>query len=137
MEVDHSGKVIDRHVTKGIIRSKKKMNYDAVQDIIDGKETEDTVGFDTLEYTVKPHETLDKIAFENGITVESILEVNPELDVNNIEGKTINVPALQIIKNLYDLSKKITSFKERRGELKFMSDEVKVVQDVNDEVIDI
>ena len=122
---------------KGIICSKKKMNYDAVQDIIDGKDTEDTVGYDTLEYTVKPHETLEKIAFENGVTVEDILKYNEGLDRDNIEGKTINVPAHQIIRNMYDLSKKITSFKERRGELKFSGDEVKVVQDENDNVIDI
>ena len=137
MEVDHSGKVLDRRVTKGIICSKKKMNYDAVQDIIDGKDTEDTVGYDTLEYTVKPHETLEKIAFENGVTVEDILKYNEGLDRDNIEGKTINVPAHQIIRNMYDLSKKITSFKERRGELKFSGDEIKVVQDENDNVIDI
>lgn len=137
MEVDHSGKVISRHVTKGIICSKKKMNYDAVQDIIDDKETEDTVGYDTLEYTVKAHETLDNVAFQNGITLEELLEANPGLDTKNVSGKTINVPARQIIKNMFDLSKKLTAEKGRRGELKFMSDEVKVVQDEMDEVVDI
>ena len=137
MEVDHSGKVIDRHVTKGIICSKKKMNYDAVQDIIDGKETEDTVGYDTLEYTVKPHQTLEDVAFENGITVEDILDVNPGLDQSKLEGKVINVPAHQIIRNMHDLSKKLTNRKHSLGELTFASDEVKVVQDENDEVIDI
>lgn len=137
MEVDHSGKVIDRHVTKGIICSKKKMNYDAVQDIIDGKDTEDTVGYDTLEYTVKPHQTLDDVAFENGIIVEDILNVNPGLDLDKLEGKVINVPAHQIIKNMYDLSKKLTNRKYILGELSIVSDEIKVVQDEMDEVVDI
>ena len=137
MEIDHSGKVLNRRVTKGIICSKKKMNYDAVQDIIDGKETEDTVGYETLEYTVKEGQTLEDVAFENAVTVEDILAVNEGIDVNNIVGKTINVPAHQIIRNMYDLSKKLTAEKERRGAPRFEGDEVKVIQDEDDEVVDI
>ena len=55
----------------------------------------------------------------------------------NVAGKTINVPAHQIIRNMYDLSKKLTAEKERRGAPRFEGDEVKVVQDEVDEVVDI
>ena len=137
MEVDHSGKVVNRRVTKGIICSKKKMNYDAVQDIIDDKETEDTIGYETIEYTVKAHETLDNVAFQNGITLEDLLAVNEGLEPTNAAGKTVKVPVRPIIKNMYTLSKKISAFKEGRGEVSFCSDEVKVVQDDMDEVTDI
>ena len=65
------------------------------------------------------------------------MDVNPGLDQSKLEGKVINVPAHQIIRNMHDLSKKLTNRKHSLGELTFASDEVKVVQDENDEVIDI
>lgn len=139
MEIDHSGKVVESRVTKGIINSKKKMNYDAVEDILNDRETEDTKDYTTLEYTVKKGETLNDIAFANNLVVDDLLEVNKELvNENDIkEGMIINVPCKQILKNMHALSKRISAFKQRRGELVFVGDEVKVIQDENDEVIDI
>lgn len=136
MEIDHSGKVVNARVTKGIINSKKKMNYDAVQDIIDDKETEDTKDYTTLEYTVKKGETLGDIAFSNNMTTDELLLVNQGIE-NVKEGDIVNIPCRNVLKNMYALSKKISAFKERRGELKFEGNEVKVYQDINDEVVDI
>lgn len=131
MEIDHSGKVVNSRITKGIVKSKKKMNYDAVQDIIDNKDTEDTKDYTTLKYTAKKGDTIESIAFANNLTKEDLLEVNDDLN-GDLEGKEINVPCRQIIKNMRALSKQISAFKERRGELKFLGDEAKVSQDEND-----
>ena len=54
MEIDHAGNIVNENVFISVIKSKKKMNYDAVQDIIDDKETEDTKDYTTVKYTVKP-----------------------------------------------------------------------------------
>lgn len=138
MEIDHSGNVINSRISKGIIKSKKKMNYDAVQDIIDNKDTEDTKGYRTLPYISKKGDNLDKIAFENNVTTDELLEYNKDLIGKRLEeGTTVNVPCRAVIKNMNALSKVISAFKERRGELKFVSDESKIYQDENDKVIDI
>jgi ribonuclease R len=52
MEIDHSGKVVNKKVCKGIIKSKKKMNYDAVQALMD-KDYDSEELFATNEYTLK------------------------------------------------------------------------------------
>lgn len=137
MEVNHSGKAISRKVVKGIIRSRKKMNYDAVQDIIDDKETEDTKDYTVLKYIAVNNDTIESIAFQNNITVDDLLKVNEGLDTNKLVGKEVNIPCRPILKNMHTLSKMISANKERRGELKFVSDETKIYQDENDEVIDI
>lgn len=136
MEISHDGAVVSSRVAKGIINSKKKMNYDAVQDIIDDKETEDTKGYDTLEYTLKNGETLESVAFSNGLTKEELLSYNKGL-IEEKEGSVINIPVRKVLKNMHDLSKKISAFKYRRGEIKFVGDETKIYQDENDKVVDI
>ena len=138
MEIDHSGNVVTSQVCKGIIRSKKKMNYDAVEDIIEGKDTVETKDYTTLVYTANDTDTIESIAFQNNITVEELLEHNPDLDVENICGKDINVPCRQIIKNMHALSKILQANKHRRGEVRFEGDESKQIMDEEtDKVIDI
>ena len=133
MEIDHSGKVVNSRVVKGIIKSRKKMNYDAVQDIIDDKETEDTKDYTTLEYIAKKGETLANIAFANNMTEDELLEYNKGIKVE--EGTVVNVPCKNVLKNMHVLSKMISVYKQKRGELTFESDEAKIYQDENDEVV--
>ena len=135
MEIDHSGKVVSKRIVKGIINSRKKMNYDAVQDIIEDKETDDTVGYDTLEYVVKEGETKESIAFSNNMTVEELLSYNEGKDFST--GSRVNIPCRRIIKTMHALSKILRAAKERRGEIEFLSDEVKIVMDETDKVTDI
>lgn len=132
MEIDASGKVVNRRVVKGIINSKKKMNYDAVQDLIDNKDTEDTKDYTTLSYTAIKGDTLDSIAFANCITVDELKKYNPSIN-GDIIGKEINVPCKNVIKNAYILSKLISNYKHTRGEIIFDGDEAKIYQDENDE----
>ena len=136
MEVDHSGKVVNKKVCKGIIKSKKKMNYDAVQALIDKDyNSEELNGYETLVYTIKDNETFSDVAYANGLTVEELLEYNPDFDRN--KSKDINVPCSKIIENAHRLSKVIDAMKERRGELIFVSDETKIYQDDNDVPYDV
>ncbi len=139
MEINHSGEVVNSKITKGIIHSKKKMNYDAIQDVIDGVESEDTKDYNTLEYNTMKEETLSDIAFAYAVTVDELLELNPDLKGKTIleKGTSIKVPCKQIIKLMSELSKKISANKQRRGELRFSSDETKIHQDESDEPIDI
>ena len=125
MEIDHSGKVINKKVCKGIIKSKKKMNYDAVQALIDKDiESVELKDYNTLEYTLKDKETLSDVAYANGMTVDELLKYNQ--DSNN---KVVNVPCSKIIENAHRLSKVIDAMKQRRGEIRFVSDETKIKQD--------
>ena len=127
MEIDHSGKVVNKKVCKGIIKSKKKMNYDAVQALIDkDMNSEELDGYNTLEYTLKEGETLDDVAYANGMTTEELIKYNPDF---NSECKVVNVPCSKIIENAHRLSKVIDGMKQRRGEIKFVSDETKIKQD--------
>ena len=135
MEIDHSGKVVNRNITKGIIKSRKKMNYDAVQDILENKSTEDTVGYDTLEYIVSEGDTLDSIALNNNMTREELMSYNENCDFK--VGSVVNIPCDKILKNMHTLSKILRDNKHRRGEIEFLSDEVKIVMDDADKVIDI
>ena len=98
-ELDHSGKIINPDVFLSVIKSKQKMNYDAVQDIIEDKETEDTKDYVTLKFTVKNQETIDDIAFKYAITKEELLKYNKESDFKS--GKEVNIPTRKIIKNHY------------------------------------
>ena len=132
MEIDHSGKIVTKRITKGIIKSRKKMNYDAVQDIIEDKDTKDTNDYTTLEYVLKDGETLKSVAFENNMTESELLEYNP-----NFDSKVVNVPVRKIIKNMFASSKEIKASKHRRGELEFISDEKKHKYDENGKTIDV
>ena len=134
-ELDHSGNVINPNVFLSVIRSKQKMNYDAVQDIIDGKYTEDTENYVTLKYTVKPNETIHDIAFKYGITTNDLLEYNKEEDFK--EGKEVNIPTRNVVLNYYVTSKIMAAALKRRGKLDFDGREVKHIFDENDNVIDI
>ena len=103
MEIDHAGHIVNQNVYLSVIKSKKKMNYDAVQDIIENKDTEDTKDYITLKYTVKENETIDDIAFKNSITKEKLLEFN---NIENIKpGNEIDIPTRDIIKLMYKISK--------------------------------
>ena len=135
MEIDHSGKVVDYKVCKGIIRSRKKMNYDAVEDIIEGKDTEDTKDYTTLEYIVKKGDTKESIGYENNMSPVEMDDYNKECKYN--VGDSVNIPISKIINNMYSLSKELSAFKKRRGELSFESDESYIKMDENDEVYDI
>ena len=135
MEIDHSGKVVDYRVCKGIIKSRKKMNYDAVEDIIEGKDTEDTKDYTTLDYIVKKGDTRDTIAYQFNMSPDQLDEYNK--DCKYIVGDSVHVPISIIIKDMYSLSKELSAFKKRRGELSFESDEAYIKMDENDEVYDI
>ena len=135
MEIDHSGKVVNKKICKGIIKSKKKMNYDAVQALIDKDFNSDELEtYNTLEYTLKDGETLEDVALANAMTIDELLEYNPNV---NTKTRTINVPCSKIIENAHRLSKVISAMKHRRGELSFISDEAKIKQDDNDVPYDV
>ena len=135
MEIDHSGKVVDYKVCKGIIRSRKKMNYDAVEDIIEGRDTEDTKDYTTLEYIVKKGDTKESIGYENNMSPLELDDFNKECKYN--VGDSVNIPVSKIINSMHSLSKELSAFKKRRGELSFESDEAYIKMDENDEVYDI
>lgn len=134
-ELDHSGKIINPNVFLSVIKSKQKMNYDAVQDIIEGKDTEDTKDYVTLKYTVKDKESIDDIAFKYSITKEELLKYNKESDF--ISGNEVNIPTRSVIQNCYVTSKIIGAALKRRGKIDFDGREVKHIFDENDNVIDI
>jgi len=135
MEIDHTGNVVNYKICKGIIKSRKKMNYDAVQDIIDGKETEDTKDYTTLDYIVKEGDTKESIAFKNNMSPNELDEYNKDCKYN--VGDSVNIPVKVIIKSMYALSKVLSANKKRRGEITFESDEAYIKMDENDEVYDI
>ncbi len=135
MEIDHAGNIVTKHISKGIINSRKKMNYDAVQDIIDDKSTEDTKDYNTLVYIAKEGDTIESIAFQNSITREELLKYNDGLVVE--KGTKVNVPVSNILKNFHALSKILRAKKEKRGELEFIGDEKKYAYDDNGKVKDV
>ena len=134
-ELDHAGRVSNPDVFMAVIKSKKKMNYDAVQDIIEGKETEDTKDYTVLKYTVKENETIDDIAFKFMSTTEELLSVNKQSDF--VSGNEINIPTRRVVKNYYITSKIQGDALRRRGKLDFDGHEVKHVFDEDDNVIDV
>ena len=134
-ELDHSGKIINPNVFMSVIKSKQKMNYDAVQDIIDGKETEDTKDYVTLKYTVKENETINDIAFKYAITVDDLLKYNKESDF--VSGNEVNIPTRSVVLNNYVSSKIMGSALDRRGKINFDGKEPYYKFDENDKVIDI
>lgn len=136
LEIDHSGRIVNQDVFLSVIRSKKKMNYDAVQDILDGKETEDTKDYTTIKYTVKENETIDDIAFKNCITPERLLEFNKLEDFK--PGNEVNLPIRDIIKLMYKVSKVMDTKLAKDGKCDFDSNgEKKQIFDENDKLIDI
>ncbi len=136
LEIDHSGRMVNQEVFLSVIKSKKKMNYDAVQDIIEGKETEDTKDYTTIKYTVKPNETIDDIAFKNCITPERLLEFNKPEDFKS--GNEINIPISDVIKLMYKVSKVMDTRLVKDGKCDFDSNsEKKQIFDENDKLIDI
>ena len=136
LEIDHSGRIVNQDVFLSVIRSKKKMNYDAVQDILEGKETEDTKDYTTVKYTVKENETIDEIAFKNCITPERLLEFNKLEDFK--PGNEVNIPISDIIKLMYKVSKVMDSRLAKDGKCDFDSNgEKKQIFDENDKLIDI
>ena len=144
-ELDHSGKIINPNVFLSVIRSKQKMNYDAVQDIIEDKYTDDTKDYVTLKYTVKENETIDDIAFKYAITKEELLKIKtPDgkfIDINKESdfksGNEVNSPTRSVIKNYYVTSKIMEGALKRRGKIDFDGRERKYEFDENDNVIGI
>ena len=134
-ELDHAGKIINPNVFISVIRSKQKMNYDAVQDIIDDKETEDTKDYVTLKYTVKDDETIGDIAFKYNLTTDELLKFNNIEDFKS--GNEINIPTRKYIKNHYVTYKIMEDALRRRGKINFEGKEPKHIFDENDNVIDI
>ncbi len=129
MEIDHSGNVVSKSINKGIIRSRKKMNYDAVQDIIENKDTEDTESYTTLPYVAREGETIEFIAFSNNMTKEELLEYNKDIEIK--KGTEVNIPVRKILKNMHVVSKTLRAEKNRRGNLEFLGDEKKFEYDKN------
>ena len=134
-ELTHSGEVLHPKVFPAVIKSKQKMNYDAVQDIIDGKNTEDTKDYTVLKYIVNKDETIDSIAFKYGMTKDELLKYNTKVEFK--EGNEINIPTRKVVLNNYVTSKIMKSALERRGKVDFNGRERKYVFDENDKVIDI
>ena len=143
-ELDHAGNIINPQVYLTVIKSKKKMNYDAVQDIIDGKDTEDTKDYTTLKYTVQDGETIESIAFKYALTREDLLRYTingKEEEINKLEdfvpGKEVNIPTRAVVLNNYVSSKIMGDSLKRRGKIDFEGREPKYIFDENDKVIDI
>ena len=134
-ELDHAGKRHNPHVFLAVIKSKKKMNYDAVQDIIEDKETEDTKDYTTITYTVKPNETIDEVAFKYVTTREELLKYNKVEDF--VPGREVNIPVRVVVKNYNVTSRIMKSTLKRRGKINFEGKEPKYIFDENDNVIDI
>ncbi len=134
-ELDPSGKRHNPKVFMAVIKSKKKMNYDAVQDIIEDKETEDTKDYTTIKYTVHEGEGIDEVAFKYVTTREKLLEYNKLEDFKS--GNEVNIPVRTVVINNYVSSKIIKSALERRGKINFDGSEPKHIFDENDKVIDV
>lgn len=134
-ELNHSGEILNPNVFLSVIKSKQKMNYDAVEDMIKGKETENTKDYKVLKYTVKENETLDGIAFKYGITSFELMKYNTKTDIK--EKCEINIPTKKVIINNYISSKIMKSALKRRGKIDFDSKERKYEFDKNDNVIGI
>ncbi|MBQ6285114.1 MAG: RNB domain-containing ribonuclease [Bacilli bacterium] len=134
-ELTPSGERVNPKIYPAVIKSKQKMNYDAVQDIIDNKYTEDTKDYTTLKYTVKKDDTIDSIAYMYAMKKEELLEVNEEKDIK--EGNEINIPTRRVVLNNFIASRIIKSAFRARGKLDIESKERKYVIDENGKVLDI
>ena len=134
-ELTHSGEALNPNVFMAVIKSKQKMNYDAVQDIIDSKNTEDTVDYTVLKYTVKENEKIEDIAFKYGMTSEELLKYNTNIEIK--EGNEINIPTRRVVLNNYITSRIMERALERRGKIDFEGKEPKYEFDEEDNVIDI
>ncbi len=132
-ELDHAGNKLNSNVFLAVIKSKAAINYDAVQDFIKGKETEDTAPYSTVKYTVKDNETVEDIAFKYAMTKDELLEYNKEEDF--VSGKEINIPVRKLVQNHYITSKIMQDALMRRGKTDFDGREVKFIFDENDKVI--
>ncbi len=135
IEIDYSGKIVSSKMVEGIINSRMKMNYDAVEDILNNKETAETKDYTTLEYIFQNGDTFSLVAFSNNMTEEELKKYNKGDEYK--EGDIIHIPASKIIKNLGALSKILSSYKRRRGMLEFIGDEIKFEFDENHKVINI
>ncbi len=133
-ELDHAGNRHNPRVFMAVIKSKKKMNYDAVQDIIDGKYTDDTEGYTFLKYTVKKDETTADIAYKYGMTEKELFDCNK--DAKFKDGEEINIPTRRVVLNNYIASRIMKSELKSRGKIDFPSREGKHVFDENDNPID-
>ena len=134
-ELDNAGNIINPNVYTAVIRSKQKMNYDAVQDIIENKDTEDTKDYVTLKYTVLDNESIDEVAFKYAMTREELLLYNKESDFKG--GNEVNIPTRKYIKNHYVTAKIMESALKRNGKIDFEGKEPEYEFDENDKVTDI
>ncbi len=134
-ELTPAGERINDRVFTSIIKSKQKMNYDAVQDIIDNKHTEDTKDYTTLKYTVKDNETVDDIAYKYGLTTEELWKVNTDTDFK--PGTEVNIPTRKVVLNNYLASRIMKSTLKKRGKVDFDGREPKYIFDVDDNPTDV
>ena len=134
-ELTHSGEKLHPNVFLAIIKSKQKMNYDAVQDIIDNKETDDTKDYVVLKYTVSKDETIEKIAYKYATTPDELLKYNKKTDFK--VGNEINIPTKRVVLNNYITSRIMKNSLIRRGKVDFDGREAKHIFDENDKVVDI
>ncbi len=134
-ELTPAGEKLHPNVFMAVIKSKQKMNYDAVQDIIDSKHTEDTKDYVVLKYTVGKNETIDSIAYKYGLTKEELLKNNKESDFE--VGNEINIPTRKVVLNNYITSRIMKKALIERGKVDFEGKEPKYIFDGNDNVIEI
>lgn len=132
MEINPSGKVVSSRVVEGIINSRKQMNYDSVQKILDGEKAE---GYETLDYILKDGESFEEVVMLNNMTLDEAYQYNERKEY--VSGDVIKVPCDKILNNMHTLSKIIRSMKKRRGEIDFESNEIKFEFDENKFPIDV
>lgn len=79
MEIDHKGNIIDSRICDSIIHSKKKMNYDDVNKVINGETPE---GYEEFESILKQMNKLSKILSAKRSNLGSINFANQEIKIN-------------------------------------------------------
>lgn len=100
-KVDQTGKIIDSFITPSVIRSRKQMNYDDVNRILNGETVE---GYEPYERTLRKMNEVSQVQIER----------RNSLNFNNQEGKFIyddnGHPVEPSVHATYDAEKLIESF---------------------------
>ena len=132
MEINPSGEIINYDIFKGVINSKKKMNYTDVNNVFKGIIKDD---YKYLEYIICESDTVETISKKFDISKEELIKIN-EGKTFNI-GETIKVDATIILNNMLKLSKILSKYKKNRGMINFLSSELKLKVDENGKVTEI
>ncbi len=130
MEVNNKGEVVNYDIFKGIITSKKKMNYESVNKIFNNEVLED---YKYLEYTINETDTKESICFRYGMDIVEFDNINGEFKA----GEIVKINTINILNNMLRLSKILNAYKKRRGMLDFLSSEVKLKVNEEGKVIEI